>query len=320
MSLTRIVASGYRSMRPTVLGSSGTTVRSLSSPATGRTVYLDGEYLPESEAKVSVFDRGFLFGDAVYEVTSIIDGKILAFDGHADRLKRSLGELGMKDPMSTPDLLEVHHQLIERNALKEGMIYLQVSRGNTGDRDFMYPSEEADVKPTVVLFTQTANLRHNDKATTGLKVISVADQRWARRDIKTTQLLFQCMAKMEAKAAGVHDAWMVEDGYVTEGASNNAHIIKDGKIITRHLSNEILHGITRAAVLAYACSANMLVEERSFTIEEAQNADEAFVTSATNFVMPVVEIDGVMVGDGKLGPSVVRLRELYIEESIKRAV
>lgn len=338
MSWTRtIVASGYRSMRQahhttaTALSRSGgpasawslyqsTTTRSLSSSSLGRTVYLNGEYVPESEAKISVFDRGFLFGDAVYEVTSIIDGKILAFDGHAARLKRSLSELGMKHPISTPDLLEVHHQLIERNALKEGMIYLQVSRGNAGDRDFMYPPEESDVMPTVVLFTQTANLLNNANAKSGLKVISVEDQRWARRDIKTTQLLFQCMAKMEAKAAGANDAWMVEDGYVTEGASNNAHIIKDGKIITRHLGNEILHGITRAAVLAYAELADMVVEERSFTIDEAQNADEAFVTSATNFVMPVVEIDGVKVGDGKPGPSVVRLRELYIEESIKQAL
>jgi D-alanine transaminase len=280
---------------------------------------LNGEYVPETEAKVSVFDRGFLFADAVYEVTSILNGKILAFDGHAARLKRSLDELGMPHPISTPDLLEVHRQLIERNALQEGMIYLQISRGNAGDRDWAYPSGH-DVTPTVVLFSQTANLRHNQHAVTGLKVISVADQRWARRDIKTTQLLFSCMAKMMAKQAGAHDAWMVEDGYVTEGASNNACIIKDGRIITRHLGNEILHGITRAAVLAYAESAHMQVEERPFTLEEAQNADEAFVTSATNFVMPVVEIDGVAIGDGKPGESAVRLREMYIEESIKQAI
>jgi D-alanine transaminase len=279
---------------------------------------LNGEYLPESEAKVSVFDRGFLFADAVYEVTSILDGKILAFDGHAARLKRSLDELGIQNPISTLDLLEVHHQLIERNALKEGMIYLQISRGNAGDRDFTYPSD--DVAPTVVLFPQTANLRNNTNALTGLKVISIEDQRWARRDIKTTQLLFSCMAKMAAKAAGAHDAWMIEDGHVTEGASNNAYIIKDGRIITRHLGNEILHGITRAAVLAFAESAHMQVEERPFTLEEAKNADEAFVTSATNFVMPVVEIDGVAVRDGKPGPLAVRLREIYIDESLKQAL
>ncbi|SHF30687.1 D-alanine transaminase [Litoreibacter ascidiaceicola] len=283
-----------------------------------RIVYVNGEYLPEEEAKVSVFDRGFLFADAVYEVTSILDGKIIAFDGHAKRLKRSLDELQMQNPISTEDLLEVHHQLVKRNELTEGMIYLQISRGNPGDRDFAFPSE--DVTPTIVLFTQTANLLNNPKVGTGMKVISVEDQRWARRDIKTTQLLFPSMAKMMAKAAGVDDAWMVEDGHVTEGSSNNAYIVKDGKIITRNLGHEILHGITRAAVLAYAEAAQMQVEERPFTIDEAKNADEAFITSASTFVMPVVEIDGVTLGDGKPGKSALRLREIYLEESMKQAL
>ncbi|TDT73937.1 D-alanine transaminase [Litoreibacter halocynthiae] len=283
-----------------------------------RIVYVNGDYLPEEEAKVSVFDRGFLFADAVYEVTSILDGKIIAFDGHAKRLKRSLGELQMQNPITTEDLLEVHHQLVKRNELTEGMIYLQISRGNPGDRDFAFPSE--DVTPTVVLFTQTANLLNNPKVATGMKVISVEDQRWARRDIKTTQLLFPSMAKMMAKAAGVDDAWMVEDGHVTEGSSNNAYIVKDGKIITRNLGHEILHGITRAAVLAYAEAAQMQIEERPFTIDEAKNADEAFITSASTFVMPVVEIDGVALGDGKPGKSAARLREIYLDESMKQAL
>ncbi|WP_281858331.1 D-amino-acid transaminase [Litoreibacter halocynthiae] len=283
-----------------------------------RIVYVNGDYLPEEEAKVSVFDRGFLFADAVYEVTSILDGKIIAFDGHAKRLKRSLDELQMQNPISTEDLLEVHHQLVKRNELTEGMIYLQISRGNPGDRDFAFPSE--DVTPTIVLFTQTANLLNNPKVATGMKVISVDDQRWARRDIKTTQLLFPSMAKMMAKAAGVDDAWMVEDGHVTEGSSNNAYIVKDGKIITRNLGHEILHGITRAAVLAYAEAAQMQIEERPFTIDEAKNADEAFITSASTFVMPVVEIDGVTLGDGKPGKSALRLREIYLEESMKQAL
>ena len=283
-----------------------------------RTVYVNGEYLPEEEAKVSVFDRGFLFADAVYEVTSILDSKILAFDGHAKRLQRSLDELQMQNPISTEDLLEVHRELVKRNELIEGLIYLQVSRGNPGDRDFVFPSE--DVTPTIVLFTQTANLLNNPKVATGMKVISVDDQRWARRDIKTTQLLFPSMAKMMAKAAGVDDAWLVQDGHVTEGSSNNAYIVKDGKIITRHLGSEILHGITRAAVLAYAEAAQMQIEERPFTIEEAKNADEAFITSASTFVMPVVEVDGVTVGDGKPGKSAARLREVYLEESMKQAL
>lgn len=283
-----------------------------------RIVYLNGEYLPEAEAKVSVFDRGFLFADAVYEVTSVLGGKLIAFEGHAVRLQRSLDELSIKNPISTEDLLEAHRQLVARNDLDEGMIYLQISRGNPGDRDFAFPAD--DVAPTVVLFTQTANLLNNPKAQTGIKIISVDDQRWARRDIKTTQLLFPSMAKMMAKAAGVDDAWLVEDGHVTEGSSNNSYIVKDGKIITRNLGNEILHGITRAAVLSYAKSAQMIVEERPFTMKEAMEADEAFITSASTFVLPVVEVDGVALGNGKPGEVAARLREIYLEESRKQAV
>ncbi|MEM6409055.1 MAG: D-amino-acid transaminase [Pseudomonadota bacterium] len=283
-----------------------------------RIVYVNGEYLPEEEAKVSVFDRGFLFADAVYEVTSVLEGKLIAFDGHAVRLQRSCDELGMTNPVSKEELMEIHQELVKRNGVEEGMVYLQLTRGNPGDRDFAYPAE--GTKPTLVLFTQTANLLNNPKIEKGMKVISVEDQRWARRDIKTVQLLFPSMAKMMAKAAGVDDAWMVEDGHVTEGSSNNAYIVKDGKIITRNLGNEILHGITRAAVLEYARSAQMEVVERPFTIEEAKEADEAFITSASTFVMPVVEIDGVALGDGTPGKSAARLRELYLEESRKQAV
>ncbi|MCY4178929.1 MAG: aminotransferase class IV, partial [Litoreibacter sp.] len=239
-------------------------------------------------------------------------------DGHAVRLQRSCDELGMTNPVSKDELMEIHQELVKRNGVEEGMVYLQLTRGNPGDRDFAYPPE--DTKPTLVLFTQTANLLNNPKIEKGMKVISVEDQRWARRDIKTVQLLFPSMAKMMAKAAGVDDAWMVEDGHVTEGSSNNAYIVKDGKIITRNLGNEILHGITRAAVLEYARSAQMEVVERPFTIEEAKQADEAFITSASTFVMPVVEIDGVALGDGKPGKSAARLRELYLEESRKQAV
>ena len=283
-----------------------------------RIVYLNGDYLPEAEAKVSVFDRGFLFADAVYEVTSVLEGKLIAFDGHAVRLQRSVNELGMSYTVDMDELLEIHRQLVTRNSLEEGMIYLQLTRGNPGDRDFAYPPE--DTKPTLVLFTQTANLLNNPKIHTGMKVITVEDQRWARRDIKTTQLLFPSMAKMMAKAAGVDDAWMFEGGAITEGSSNNAYIVKDGKIITRHLGNEILHGITRAAVLKFAASAQMEVEERAFSVEEAKAADEAFITSASTFVMPVVEVDGEALGDGKPGAVALRLREIYLEESLKQAV
>lgn len=285
-----------------------------------RTVYLNGNYVPENEAQVSVFDRGFLMADGVYEVTSVLDGKLIDFDGHAKRLERSLNELGMQKPDDFDNLLEVHRELVRLNGIEEGMIYLQITRGAPDDRDFVYPDPET-TKPTVVLFTQNKpGLANSPAAKTGMKVISIEDQRWARRDIKTVQLLYPSMAKMAAKAAGKDDAWMVEDGMVTEGSSNNAYIVKGNTIITRHLGNEILHGITRAAVLRFAREAQMTVEERSFTIAEAQEADEAFITSASTFVMPVVEIDEKAIGTGTPGPISARLREIYLDESRKVAI
>lgn len=284
-----------------------------------RIVYVNGEYLPEHEAKVSVFDRGFLMADGVYEVTSVIGGKLVDFDGHAVRLERSLRELEMAAPCDKEDLLAIHRELVARNGIEDGLVYLQVTRGSDGDRDFVYPS--ADTPPTLVLFTQSKpGLLTSKAAETGIRVISIEDQRWGRRDIKTVQLLYPSMGKMMAKAAGADDAWMVEDGVVTEGTSNNAYIVKDGTIITRHLGNEILHGITRAAVLRFAAAAQMKVEERAFSIEEVKEADEAFITSATMFVTPVVEIDGVGIGTGKPGSVAARLREIYIDESRKAAV
>ncbi len=285
-----------------------------------RTVYVNGEYLPENEATVSIFDRGFLMADGVYEVTSVLDGKLLDFDGHAARLARSLGELDMANPVSHEELLGIHRELLARNDLVEGMIYLQITRGAPGDRDFVFPDPE-ETPPTIVLFTQSKpGLADNPVVKTGLKIISIDDIRWGRRDIKTVQLLYPSMGKMMAKKAGADDAWLVEDGLVTEGTSNNAYIVKDGKIITRDLSSDILHGITRAAVLRFAREAQMEVEERPFSIAEAQAADEAFITSASMFVMPVVEIDGVALGDGTPGKVAPRLREIYLEESRKTAI
>ncbi len=286
---------------------------------TMRTVYLNGDYLPETEAKVSIFDRGFLMADGVYEVTSVLGGKLIDFDGHAVRLQRSLDELDMRSPINKDDLLEVHRELVRVNEIDEGMVYLQITRGAPGDRDFAYPPE--DTEPTIVLFTQNKpGLANSPAAQKGMKVISIADQRWGRRDIKTVQLLYPSMGKMMAKAAGCDDAWMVEDGAVTEGTSNNAYIVKGNSIITRQLSHDILHGITRAAVLRFAQEAQMKVEERPFTIAEAQEADEAFITSASTFVMPVVEIDGAEIGNGTPGPVAARLREIYLDESRKAAV
>ena len=283
-----------------------------------RIVYVNGDYLPEHEATVSIFDRGFLFADGVYEVTSVLDGKLIDFAGHAKRLQRSLDELEMANPVTDEELLEIHRELVRVNEIDEGLIYLQVTRG-AADRDFAYPSD--DTPPTIVLFTQAkTGLADNPMAKTGMKVISIADERWGRRDIKTVQLLYPSMGKMAAKAAGAHDAWMVEDGMVTEGTSNNAYIVKGNTIITRHLGNEILHGITRAAVLRFAREAQMQVEERAFSMDEAKAADEAFITSASTFVMPVVEIDGEAVGTGAPGAVTARLREIYLDEMRKAAV
>lgn len=285
-----------------------------------RTVYVNGEYLPETEAKVSIFDRGFLMADGVYEVTSVLGGKLIDFDGHRVRLERSLSELDMDKPAEFDNLLEIHRELVRLNGIEEGMIYLQVTRGAPGDRDFAFP-DPAVTKPTLVLFTQNKpGLAANPVAKKGIKVISIEDIRWGRRDIKTVQLLYPSMGKMMAKKAGCDDAWMVQDGEVTEGTSNNAYIVKGNKIITRQLSHDILHGITRAAVLRFAQEAQMEVEERAFTIAEAQAADEAFITSASTFVMPVVEIDGAKVGTGAPGTVATRLREIYLDESLKTAV
>lgn len=283
---------------------------------TSRTVYVNGEFVAEEDAKISVFDRGFLMADGVYEVTSVIDRKLMDFAGHIKRLHRSLDELKMKPACDDDELLAIHRELIERNDLDNGMIYLQVTRG-AADRDFAWPT---DATPGIVLFTQARDLVNSPAAKTGLKVITVEDQRWGRRDIKTVQLLFPSLAKMEAKARGKDDAWLVEDGMVNEGTSNNAYIVKDGVIVTRHLSHDILHGITRAAVLRFAKEAQMKVEERAFSVEEAKAADEAFCTAASAFVTAVVEIDGATLGDGTPGPVAKRLREIYIDESRKTAI
>jgi D-alanine transaminase len=284
-----------------------------------RIVHVNGAFLPEAEARVSVFDRGFLFADGVYEVTSVLGGRLIDFAGHLRRLGRSLSELGIGNPHDEATWLALHREIVALNGVEDGLVYLQVTRGNPGDRDFAYPAP--GTAQTVVMFTQSKpGLADNPAARTGWSVIAIPDLRWGRRDIKTVQLLYPSMGKMAAKAAGADDAWMVEDGVITEGTSNNAWIIAGGRIVTRHLGHEILHGITRAAVLRLASEVQMEVEERPFTLAEAQAADEAFVTSASAFVMPVVRIDGVALGDGTPGPVTRRLREIYLDEMRRTAV
>ncbi len=281
-----------------------------------RTVYVNGEFLPEEDAKISVFDRGFMFADAVYEVTSVLEGKLIDFTGHARRLERSLAELEMDTPCSVEELLAIHRELLDRNRLTEGLVYLQVSRG-VADRDFLYPVETT---PSLVVLTQAKNLLDSPKVRQGWRIVTLPDLRWRRRDIKTVQLLYPSMAKMEAHRKGVDDAWLVEDGFVTEGTSNNAFILdSDDRIITRNLTNDILHGITRGALLRFTDEVGIAVEQRPFTVDEARVAKEAFVTSASGFVTPVVEIDGISLGDGKPGELTKRLRKIYIEKSLEYA-
>lgn len=275
-----------------------------------RIVYVNGEFLPEEDAKISIFDRGFLFADGVYEVSTVLSGKMVDNDAHLARLQRSLDELKMPLPCSLKEIEAIQHDLIARNGVTEGSIYLQVTRG-AADRDFAFPK---DIKPTLVMFTQTRGAQSQKAADEGISVITLPDIRWQRRDIKTVGLLPASMAKQQALDAGAKDAWLVEDGFVTEGTSNNAYIVtEDGKIVTRALSNKILHGITRKAVLALAEETGLTFEERSFTPEEASQAKEAFITSATTFVTPVVRFNEKPIGDGKPGPVAKRLRALYVE-------
>ncbi|MEQ1550878.1 D-amino-acid transaminase [Sphingorhabdus sp.] len=284
-----------------------------------RTVYLNGHYILETDAKVSIFDRGFLFADAVYEVVSVIDGKLIDFEGHVARLHRSMTELRMPQPPAREELLTMCRELAMRNALTEGMIYFEVTRGNPGDRDFLFPS--TDLPPTIVGFTQNASLVDRPQAECGVSVVTLPDRRWQMAHVKTTQLLYASLMKAEAKARGADDAWLVRDGFVTEGTSQNAHIVtKEGKLITHPLDSSILHGITQTAVLELARQGVVEVETRSFTVEEAKDAAEAMVTAASAFVLPVTRIDGVQLGDGTCGPITRKLRKTYIEFARNSAI
>lgn len=275
-----------------------------------RTVYVNGRFVPEAEAMVSVFDRGFLFADAVYEVSAVIDGRLVDNAAHLARLRRSLGEIGMAAPRDDAAIEALQQELIRRNGLREGAVYLQVTRG-VEDRDFAWSE---GLEPTFVMFTQAKPVVDSPLARRGLKVISLPDLRWRRRDIKSTGLLPACLAKMAAKRAGADDAWLVENGAVTEGASNNAYIVTaEGRLVTRPLSRDILPGITRRAVLELCAEHAIPLDERPFTLDEAYAAREAFVTSASALITAVVEIDGRPVGDCRPGPISRRLREIYLE-------
>lgn len=275
----------------------------------GRIVYVNGDYLPEEEGKVSIFDRGFLFADGVYEVTAVVGGKLIDYAPHMERLERSLKEIAMSWPCTKAVLRAMHEELIRRNTVKQGWVYMQITRG-AADRDFKFPKA---VGPSLVAFTQVKDIIDNPDAVTGVKVISVPDVRWARRDIKSVMLLAPVLGKQAAYEAGAFEAWMIEDGHVTEGTSSNAYIVKDGRVITCPLSNRILAGVTRRSLFRLAAESGVIIEERRFTLSEAYEADEAFLTSASNFVLPIVEIDGNRIGGGQPGPVARRLRALFIE-------
>ena len=272
-------------------------------------VYVDGAYVERGEARVSVFDRGFLFADGIYEVCAVLDGKLVDNDAHLARLDRSLREIDLPSPLSRDKIVAVQRELVARNGLRDGLIYMQVTRG-AADRDFAFPE---NVTPTFVAFAQARRIIGAPQAETGVAVISVQDLRWARRDIKSIALLAQVLAKQQARKAGAAEAFMVEGGYVTEGASSSAFIVtKSQEIVTRPLSSALLPGCTRQAILALAQERRMTIVERAFTIEEACAAAECFFTSATAFVMPVVSLDGRKIGQGAPGEATRRLRALYI--------
>jgi D-alanine transaminase len=275
-----------------------------------RTMFVNGAFVPEEEARVSIMDRGFLFADGIYEVSAVLDGHLVDNDAHLARLDRSLAAIRIPNPHDTKAWTALQQELIRRNRLTEGLVYLQVTRG-AAERDFAFPEAS---RPTVVLFTQAKTVAAAPAAETGVAVITVPDLRWKRRDIKSVGLLAQVLAKQAAREAGVAEAWMVEDGTVTEGSSSTAFIITgDGRIVTRPMSQAVLPGITRQAVLRLAGETGLVLEERPFTPGEALEATEAFYTSASSLVMPVVAIDGRAIGDGRPGRLTRRLRALYLE-------
>jgi D-alanine transaminase len=281
--------------------------------------YVNGLFVPLADARVSVLDRGFLFADGIYEVAAVLDGRLVDNESHLARLKRSVGEIALELPETIERIQEIQRELIARNGLVNGMVYLQVTRGADSGRDFAFPKNH--VKPTLVMFVTVKDIVNLPSARTGIAVITVPDIRWERRDIKSVALLAQVLAKQAAAQAGAGEAWMIEDGKITEGGSSSAFILtQDDVLVTRQNSSAILPGCTRKAVVALAEERQLRVEERAFTVAEALAAKEAFITSATLFVQAVVTIDGKTVANGKPGPMTDRLREIYVDFARKTAV
>lgn len=274
-----------------------------------RVVYVGGRYLPQAQAAISIDDRGFQFADGVYEVVTVYQGRLVDEDGHLARLARSLGELRIDPPMGDRPLRQVMRELIRRNGVVDGIVYLQVTRGSA-PRDHKFPKA---AKSLLVMTARPGKPIPQAYLTHGVEVILIPDIRWGRCDIKSTALLANVLGKQQAVEAGAYEAWMTDDtGQITEGTASNAWIVsQDGHLVTRELGPAILSGITRATILNLAAEHQIKVEERPFTRDEIGSAAEAFLSSASSFVMPVTRVDAIQVADGRPGPITTRLRVAY---------
>ena len=262
-----------------------------------RIAFVNGSFVSEAEATVSIFDRGFLFADGVYEVIAVVDGRFVDDGPHLDRLDRSLHEIQLQSPMPRAGLHDMLLELVTRNAVHEGLVYMQVTRG-AAERDFAFP---AVTTPCIVAWARPLALVEHPRAVTGAAAITVPDQRWARRDIKSIALLPQVLAKQAARAADAFEALMVEDGHLSEGGSSTLFMVKDGVLVTHALGTAVLPGITRERTIALAAAHGIVLHERSIATDELLTADELFITAATAFLMPIVRVNGTPIGDGAPG-------------------
>ena len=284
-----------------------------------RVAYVNGAYSPHSQAVVHIEDRGFQFADGVYEVWSVLNGRLADFDGHMTRLNRSLTELKIEIPMTPAALRVVLRETVRRNRVRDGIVYLQVTRGAAA-RDHAFPT---DVAPSVIVTAKRIDLARGEAmAAKGAAGVTRPDIRWGRCDIKTVGLLPNVLAKQAARERGAYECLMYDEmGLVTEGASTNAWIVdREGRLRTRDAQANILRGITREAILKLVAAEGVELDERPFTVEEAKQAREVFVTAASSFVMPLVSLDGVRIGDGKPGPIAARLRQAYLEQARRDAI
>ena len=273
-------------------------------------VLLNGEFLPKDKAKISVFDRGFIFGDGIYEVVPVMNGVLIDKIEFWERFKRSLKEIALNFPYKDSEFESILNELIAKNALKEGGVYMQITRG-IASRDFAFTK---GLQPTIMAFVYAANIQNNELASKGISVVSVPDIRWKRRDIKSISLLAQCYAKEMAVNAGADEGFMVENGKVTEATSASAFIIKDKTLITKPFSNEILPGIRRQNILKFARELNLSVVERAFSMNEVYEADEVFISAASLPILGVIKADGKMIANGKVGKFTQQLRQRYLQK------